>query len=41
VLVVDPALVERPSVRLGEAARSIALLLHPELRARLATGATR
>ena len=32
----DTTLVERPSVRLGEAARSIALLLHPELRDRLA-----
>ena len=32
----DSSLVERPSVRLGEAARSIALLLHPELRDRLA-----
>jgi iron complex transport system substrate-binding protein len=32
----DTTLVERPSVRLGEAARSIALLLHPELRERLA-----
>lgn len=31
VLVVDTALVERPSVRLGEAALSIAKLLHPEL----------
>jgi ABC-type Fe3+-hydroxamate transport system substrate-binding protein len=41
VLVVDPTLVERPSVRLGEAARSIALLLHPGLRERLGAGATR
>lgn len=38
VLVVDTALVERPSVRLGEAARSIALLLHPELRVALLAG---
>ena len=33
----DTTLVERPSVRLGEAARSIALQLHPELRDRLSS----
>jgi ABC-type Fe3+-hydroxamate transport system substrate-binding protein len=39
VLEIDPALVERPSVRLGEAAMAIALLLHPELGAALASSA--
>lgn len=34
VLLLDTALVYRPAVRLGEGARSLALLLHPDLRRR-------
>jgi ABC-type Fe3+-hydroxamate transport system substrate-binding protein len=41
VFVEDTALVERPSVRLGEAALSVALLLHPELRGRLLAAVAR
>ena len=41
VLVYDTTLVPRPAVRLGEAARSLALLIHPEAAAALGAPAAR
>ena len=41
ILVADTSLVGRPAVRLGEAARQLATLLHPEIAMRLQQGAHR
>jgi iron complex transport system substrate-binding protein len=39
ILIADTALVGRPAVRLGEAARQLATLLHPDIAAHLREGA--